>query len=67
MLNLLTVVIIISPESVNLDFSEQADGNYSDDTRAWGRQTDERFLQQDGIAQIKTSDMEENCKLKKQI
>ena len=32
--------------------------------RTWGSQTDEKFLQQNGDSQIKSSDIEENCNLK---
>ncbi|XP_046642045.1 discoidin domain-containing receptor 2-like [Daphnia pulicaria] len=40
--------------------SEQAVGNFSDDVRDRGRQKDEGFLQRDAVAQIKTSDIEED-------
>ncbi|XP_045034749.1 discoidin domain-containing receptor tyrosine kinase B isoform X1 [Daphnia magna] len=40
--------------------SEQIDGNFSDDVRVRGRQTDEGFLQRDAVAHIKTSEIEDN-------
>lgn len=42
--------------------AEQVEGNFSDEVRVRGRQTDEGYLQRDAVAQIKTTSIEDDCK-----